>query len=187
VKDDFVWIARSRLETPADWAALFGAPTGFFRPAVSLTFAANRSVCGLHPLCYGLTNLALAIGCAAGIFATARGLSLPPGAALLAAALWAFNWHGINMAVLWISGRILYFVLRGRSGAFTPGSAPSFYRLLDQSFGTLLQAAAALAVSPPISVWIDPPPADAVLAGLTRPARFDVELAVNGGRITRTR
>src|SRR2546429_497729 len=29
----------------------------------------------------------------------------PSSAALTWSALWVFNWHGINMAVLWISGR----------------------------------------------------------------------------------
>ena len=205
VKDDFGWVARSQIRSPHDALNLLGAPSGFFRPLVSLSFGMNRWVCGVEPRCYGLTNLMLAIGCAWAIFLLARALTLPAEAALLASALWMFNWHGINMAVLWISGRTalivvllgalaatafarqrpwtaallafaamlskeeavllpivliawavaeaastrrwtpapwvvqfaigsaaltaLYFVLRGRSGAFTPSTAPVFYRL----------------------------------------------------------
>ena len=81
------------------------APTGFYRPIVSLSFAANRLVCGVDSFCYGLTNVLLALGCAAGVFILARGLSLGRGGALFASAVWLFNWHGVNMALLWISGR----------------------------------------------------------------------------------
>src|SRR5262249_37117327 len=77
----------------------------FFRPMVSLSFGANRWICDLEPRCYGLTNLVLAIACAAAIYALARSLAIPRGGALLASAVWAFNWHGIEMGVLWISGR----------------------------------------------------------------------------------
>jgi hypothetical protein len=35
----------------------------------------------------------------------ARVLALPSAAALVAAAIWVLNWHGISSAVLWISGR----------------------------------------------------------------------------------
>jgi hypothetical protein len=65
----------------------------------------NRSVCGLRPFCYGLTNFLLFAGCAAGVATLGRALSLPIGGAILAAAIWAFNWHGPNGAILWISGR----------------------------------------------------------------------------------
>ncbi len=101
VKDDFRWIAGSRLSADV----LLGAPTGFFRPAVSASFAINKSLCGLDPLCYGLTNLGLLIGSAIGVAFLARRVGLSSGASLAAAAIWVFNWHGINMATLWISGR----------------------------------------------------------------------------------
>jgi hypothetical protein len=178
---------------------------------VSVSFAIDRHLCGLDARCYGLTNVLLALGCAGGVFALARALSLPRNAALLAAAMWAFNWHGINMALLWISGRtalllvlfatftaaafvrrrfwsasvlllltllskeeavllpavliawavgtaavrqvswrslapflvgstvaeIVYFSLRLQSGAFTPSTAPPFYRF-SFSLGTLV-------------------------------------------------
>lgn len=106
VKDDFSWIARSELRSIGHGVeVLTGAPSGFFRPMVSLAFAANRPVCDLNARCYGLTNVLLAIACAVSIVGLARSLTLPIGAALFAAAIWAFNWHGIGMSVMWISGR----------------------------------------------------------------------------------
>jgi hypothetical protein len=105
VKDDYVWIARSRLESLADVAQLLQAPTGFFRPLVSASFGVNRALSPLNPLGYGLTNLGLLIGCCLSIAWLVRALSFPWPSAVFAAALWAFNFHGINAAVLWISGR----------------------------------------------------------------------------------
>jgi len=106
VKDDFSWIARSELRSIGHAATvLTGAPSGFFRPIVSLAFAANRPICDLDSRCYGLTNLLLAVACAISIAWLARSLTLPVGATILAAAIWTFNWHGIGMSVMWISGR----------------------------------------------------------------------------------
>jgi hypothetical protein len=110
VKDDFVWIARSHFESAADVSRLFQAPTGFFRPLVSISFALNRAVSGLDPLGYGLVNVALLFGCCLAIALLAQALSFSRPAALFCAALWAFNFHGINAAVLWISGRTALFV-----------------------------------------------------------------------------
>ncbi|HJU43466.1 MAG TPA: hypothetical protein VJ691_11650, partial [Vicinamibacterales bacterium] len=59
----------------------------------------------MNPTPYALTNLMLGLACAAAIFALARALGLASWAALLAAAIWAFNFHGINMAIIWLSGR----------------------------------------------------------------------------------
>jgi hypothetical protein len=57
VKDDFGWIAHSAVRSWQDAVSLFRtAPTGFFRPVVSLSFAVNQRVCGLNPRCYGITN-----------------------------------------------------------------------------------------------------------------------------------
>jgi len=106
LKDDFGWIAQSSVRSWQDAVALFRtAPTTFFRPAVSLSFAINRPVCALDSRCYGITNFCLAIACAIGVALLARAVSIRAGAALFSAAVWIFNWHGINMAVLWISGR----------------------------------------------------------------------------------
>jgi hypothetical protein len=105
VKDDFGWIRGARIESANDAAALLTRHNGFYRPLVSATFALNYAVSGMAPLAYGVTNLALLLACAALLFMVARRLSLPAAPSALAAALWAFNFHGINMAVLWVSGR----------------------------------------------------------------------------------
>jgi hypothetical protein len=105
LKDDFVWILSSRSAHISELIALFSANVGFYRPLVSLTFAADYGVWGLQPFGYGLTNLAVFSGCAALLYALARRFTLPPAAALLATAVWAFNFHGVNMALLWLSGR----------------------------------------------------------------------------------
>jgi hypothetical protein len=107
LKDDFGWIARSAVRSWRAAAALFRtAPTNdFFRPVVTLSFAVNRPICGLDSRCYGITNFCLALACAIGVALVAKALSIRAGAALFSAAVWIFNWHGINMAVLWISGR----------------------------------------------------------------------------------
>ena len=106
IKDDFRWIAHSRAASADDILNLFTtAPSGFFRPMVSLSFSANYFVCGLDAFCYGLSNILLALGCTLGIYTLARALDLARGGALVASAIWAFNWHGINMSLQWISGR----------------------------------------------------------------------------------
>jgi hypothetical protein len=105
VKDDFGWIRGARIESANDAAALLTRNNGFYRPLVSATFALNYAVSGMGPLAYGVTNFALLLACAALLFMVARRLSLPATPSALAAALWAFNFHGINMAVLWVSGR----------------------------------------------------------------------------------
>jgi hypothetical protein len=110
VKDDFVWIARSHFDSLADVSRLFQAPTGFFRPLVSISFALNRTFSGLDPLSYGLVNVALLFGCCIAIVLLAQALSFPRPAAVFCAAVWAFNVHGINSAVLWISGRTALLV-----------------------------------------------------------------------------
>jgi hypothetical protein len=106
VKDDFGWVAKSRLHGPGDVTKAFvTAPTGFYRPIVSLSFGVAAPVCGLAPRCYGIMNFLLALACAGAVYLLARGLSLSAAASLVASAIWIFNWHGINMATLWISGR----------------------------------------------------------------------------------
>jgi hypothetical protein len=121
VKDDFVWIARSRIGQLSDLETLLRAPRGFFRPLVSVSFAANYALCGVAPLCYGVTNLALSLACAVAIAGLAASVGLPRGAAVAAGAIWAFNVHGIDMATLWISGRtslLLTLLAAGAASAF---------------------------------------------------------------------
>jgi hypothetical protein len=105
VKDDYGWIAGSRVQSVQDLAHLYTANVGFYRPLVSTTFAVDQALWGVNPVGYALTNLALFLADAVLLWLLARRLSLPPAAALFGVAAWAFNFHGVNMAVLWISGR----------------------------------------------------------------------------------
>jgi hypothetical protein len=105
IKEDATWILRSRLDTPASLSRLLTDTGGFFRPVVALSFAANYRMFGRRPAGYGWTNLLLAGAIGLALFRLAVALGLPPGAALLAASAWLLNFHGINMAVIWLSGR----------------------------------------------------------------------------------
>jgi hypothetical protein len=127
IKDDFGWIRGSRITSIADAASLLTQNVGFYRPFVSATFGLNRAMFGVEPFGYGLTNFALLLVGAALLHLVAIQLGLPPPAALFATALWVFNFHGINMALLWISGRTALLLcctalaaallaLRGRMG-----------------------------------------------------------------------
>src|SRR5262249_35291858 len=137
VADDFGWILDSRSGSAHDLGALFFKSSGFYRPVVGLTFAADYALFGTHPLGYGLTNVLLAGICAVLLYLVARELSLPSGAAALAVALWLLNPHGINTAVLWISGRT--------SLLLTLGSLAAVLTLLrGHPFLALLPAAVAL-------------------------------------------
>jgi hypothetical protein len=110
IKDDFRWIRETRIESPAEVARLFERTDGFYRPLVSLTFALNSAAFGLAPRAYGLTNFSILIVNALLLWLLARRLGLGQGPAILAAGVWAFNFHGINMSVLWISGRTALMV-----------------------------------------------------------------------------
>jgi hypothetical protein len=105
VQDDFAWIASSRVAHLSDVARIFRSDNGFYRPVVALTFAADRALFGLRPFGYGLTNLLLAVACAAAIAWLARGFALRWPAAVAASALWLLNPHGLHWALLWTSGR----------------------------------------------------------------------------------
>jgi hypothetical protein len=110
VRDDFGWIRHSRLVDGRTFADLFQANVGFYRPLVMVSFALDYSVWGIRPFGYGLTNLAIVIVNAVLVYILARRLALPPAAALLAAAVWALNFHGINVSLLWLSGRTALMV-----------------------------------------------------------------------------
>ncbi len=105
IRDDYAWILQSRVVHAGDLVRVLHSDNGFYRPLVALTFTIDEWLFDLHPLPYGLTNVLLALLCAAVIARLARALRLPSGAAVLAAALWLLNFHGLGMAVLWISGR----------------------------------------------------------------------------------
>jgi hypothetical protein len=137
VADDFGWILDSRVTSAHDLGALFFKSSGFYRPVVGLTFAADYALFGTHPLGYGLTNVLFAGICAVLLFLVARELSLPSAAATLVVALWLLNPHGINTAVLWMSGRT--------SLLLTMGSLAAVLLLLrGRPFLALLPAAVAL-------------------------------------------
>jgi len=104
IKDDFAWLLAAPLSADP-WSAAWTASTGFFRPLVSLSFTANYALFDLNPLGYGMTNVALALGCAAAIYLLARAWGIGEGGALIAAGAWLFTPHGMDMAVIWISGR----------------------------------------------------------------------------------
>jgi hypothetical protein len=128
VKDDFQWIAEGRRALSGELVPVLTGNVGFYRPVVTLSFAVDYALCEVEPICYGLTNFALLIGCILGLGAVGRALGLSEGAAFVAAAIWSLNFHGIGGALLWTSGRTSLLVtgcgvlattawLRGRPAA----------------------------------------------------------------------
>jgi hypothetical protein len=105
IRDDYAWIAGSRVGSFWQLPELFSRHNGFYRPLVSLSFWADERLFGLEPLGYGLTNLGFFLADLALVALLARALGSAPGLAWLAGLVWAFNPHGINMALLWTSGR----------------------------------------------------------------------------------
>jgi hypothetical protein len=105
IKDDFGWVEAGRATLDAPSVALLSPPPGFYRPLVVLSFAFDYFVYGIEPRGYGFTNFALYVACIAALWSLCRALRLQPSAATLAAIVWAVNPHGINVAVVWISGR----------------------------------------------------------------------------------
>ena len=105
IKDDFAWIASNQVRSAGELLGLFTGTADFYRPAVRLSFAVDWWLFGIEPLAYALTNLAILAAGAVALRALALRLGMPRGTALLAAGLWAFNFHGVDMSLLWISGR----------------------------------------------------------------------------------
>jgi len=110
VQDDYTWVLHSRSRSVADLARLFIRDNGFYRPVVSMSFAVDEWLFGAAPLGYGLTNVALALGCAVAVASLARAFELPRGAAWLAGVLWLMNFYFTKTAILWISGRTALIV-----------------------------------------------------------------------------
>lgn len=117
VSDDFEWALSNRIRSPGDLLRVFTRDNGFFRPVVALTFGANEYFAGTNPKSYGVTNVALAIVASVTIYCLAVAAGLPRGGGIFAAAVWLLNFHGINMAVLWISGRTALLVTIGAAAA----------------------------------------------------------------------
>jgi hypothetical protein len=105
VRDDYSWILQSRIASFSDLLRVLASDIGFYRPVVGLTFAVNDWLFGASPIGYGLTNVALALGCAGSVAWLGRALGLPRGAGLLAGALWLLHVDVMPIGVLWISGR----------------------------------------------------------------------------------
>ncbi len=148
VKDDVVWIAENQIDSWRDVAGVLDRSNGFYRPVVALSFAIDRSLYGLWSLGYGITNFALLVGCSLAVAGLARVLGLTPLAASLAAGLWALNFHGINMAVLWLSGRtelllVLFATLAAAlfvRGRWWTATACAFLAMLSKEQAVLLPA-----------------------------------------------
>jgi len=105
VKDDFGWIRDARLTIARPSNAWLQPAPEFYRPIVTESFALDYTLHGLNPRWYGFTNLTLYLACAVSVAALLRRAGLSPGAAAIGAFAWGMNPHGINMAVLWLSGR----------------------------------------------------------------------------------
>ena len=118
VKDDFTWIRSAKAVIAQPVRLIRPIEPDFYRPVVTATFVWDYAGHGWQPRGYGWTNLLLYIGCVAAIITLALELKLRPWPAVVGAFLWAVNPHGINMSVVWLSGRTalcltLFSVLAG--------------------------------------------------------------------------
>lgn len=77
IKEDAVWVMRSRFSSVSDVQRLFTDTGGFFRPVVALSFALDYAVFGANPLGYGWTNLLVAVAATAAVYRLAVALTLP--------------------------------------------------------------------------------------------------------------
>ena len=105
VKDDVVWVGANHVTSWNDVHALLVRTDGFYRPVVATTFALDRAAYGLEPFGFGVTNLILLLLGAAALAYLATSLGVPVTTAIAVAGVWALNFHAVNMAVLWLSGR----------------------------------------------------------------------------------
>jgi len=138
-------------------------------------------MCGVQPRCYGLTNVMLAIGCAWAIFLLGRALSLPAAAALLASAIWMFNWHGINMGVLWISGRTALIVVLLGVLAATAFVRQRPWTAALLSFAAMLSKEEAVLLPPILIAWSV---AEGAAKRRWRPAPWVVQFALGSAALT---
>ena len=105
VKDDVVWVSANHVTSWDDVRALLVRTDGFYRPLVAATFAIDRAVYGVEPFGFGVTNLVLLLFGAAAFAYLGTTLGLRATMAVVAAGVWTLNFHAVNMAVLWLSGR----------------------------------------------------------------------------------
>ena len=105
LRDDFGWIAAGRDALVRPATIIRPETAGFYRPLVTVSFAADYVRSGLNARAYGFTNLLLYVACAVLVVVLFQQVGLNIAAAAVGALVWALNPHGINMALLWISGR----------------------------------------------------------------------------------
>lgn len=105
IKDDVVWVSANHVASWNDVRALLVRTDGFYRPVVAATFALDRAVYGLEPFGFGVTNFCLLLLGASALAYLATTLGLRTTTAVVVAGVWALNFHAVNMAVLWLSGR----------------------------------------------------------------------------------
>ncbi|HEV3059871.1 MAG TPA: hypothetical protein VGY48_16590 [Vicinamibacterales bacterium] len=133
VKDDFRWLADARVVLSEPARVIRPDAPNFFRPLVTASFAADYTLFGIDPRAYGFTNFVLYLACIAGIWRLLRESGVGGPAACVGTFAWALNPHGINMALVWISGRTSLMLT-----LFAVSSAAAFLR------GQRVMAAAAL-------------------------------------------
>jgi hypothetical protein len=106
IKDDFRWVLDGAEAMQHPLRLFWSGWTGnFYRPLVALSFGVDHTLYGLWARGYGLSNLALYVACTAMVFGVLRQLGFHPVAAAAGTFAWAINPSGLDMAVLWISGR----------------------------------------------------------------------------------
>lgn len=105
IKDDFTWIRAAQGAAARPMTLIRQPDPGFYRPMVTLAFLADYAVHGWKARGYGWTNLALYVLCSTAVGLLALAIGMPRRAAALSAFLWAVNPHGVNMAIMWLSGR----------------------------------------------------------------------------------
>lgn len=105
VTDDFVWLDNIVINGEVDYLRPLTITTGFFRPLVSWTFGLQYELHGMNSLPYGWFNLFLHLVNIFLVYLLLSSVDIFKPYAFWAAALFAFNTKGANMAVGWISGR----------------------------------------------------------------------------------
>jgi len=105
VKDDFGWIRDARIGVVEPGRIVQLSHPGFYRPLVTAAFVADYVLYGVNARGYGFTNLILYLACVVAVWTLIREAGASCTAAAVGAFAWALNPHGINMAVVWLSGR----------------------------------------------------------------------------------
>lgn len=97
--DDAFTVTQNALVQEENFARLFGTDywagagvkTGYYRPVLMATYAANHAISGLAPWPYHLTNLAVHLAAAALVFACLRAVHVSAGSAALATLLFGIH------------------------------------------------------------------------------------------------